>query len=123
MSHILVIEDNENNARLVRKLLERAGHQVTHTDSGEDGLNSVFNQPPDLVLADLGLPDIDGQTVIAMIRQQPLLKDLPIVIFTAWPQETAYEMANAYGCNGVILKPIDTRAFVDEINRHLAPQA
>jgi two-component system cell cycle response regulator DivK len=68
---------------------------------------------------DLGLPDIDGQTVVAMMRQQPDLEGVPLIAFTAWPEDTAHAMAQAYGCDGVILKPIDTRAFAQQVEAFL----
>lgn len=115
MAQIVIIEDNADNARLASKLLRRAEYDVIVAEDGEIGLTTVFEKSPDLVLIDLGLPDIDGQTVIGLIRQQEHLKEIPLIAFTAWPQNTAYEMASAYGCDGVITKPIDTRNFADQI--------
>ena len=115
MSRIVVIEDNEQNARMVDKLLRRAGHEVMLAEDGEIGLTTVFEQHPDLVLIDLGLPDIDGQTVIAMLRQDSDLAHIPIIAFTAWPEDTAHSMAEAYGCDGVIVKPINTRTFAEQV--------
>ncbi|MDX1994218.1 MAG: response regulator [bacterium] len=122
MSLIIVIEDNAQNARMAAKLLGVAGHKVIVAEDGENGLTTVFENKPDLVLIDLGLPDIDGQTVIALIRQQADLRTVPIVAFTAWPEETAYQMANAYGCDGVITKPINTRTFAQQVGDFLQPQ-
>lgn len=118
MARIVIIEDNEHNARMVAKLLQRAGHEVIVATDGEQGLTAVFDHMPDLVLVDLGLPDIDGQTVIALIAQQSNIT-AQIIAFTAWPQDTAHEMAKAYGCHGVITKPIDTRAFVEQVETYL----
>lgn len=115
MAQIIIIEDNADNARLASKLLRHAGYDVVIAEDGEVGLTTVFETPPDLVLIDLGLPDIDGQTVIGLIRQQDNLKAIPLIAFTAWPEDTAYEMATAYGCDGVITKPIDTRTFAKQI--------
>ncbi len=115
MSLIVVIEDNVQNARMAAKLLRNAEHKVMIAEDGETGLMTVFENNPDLVLIDLGLPDIDGQTVIALIRQQPGLEDMPVIAFTAWPEDTAHSMAQAYGCDGVITKPINTRTFADQI--------
>lgn len=115
MSLIVVIEDNAQNARMAAKLLRNADHKVIVAEDGETGLMSVFENTPDLVLIDLGLPDVDGQTVISLIRQQPSLKDTPLIAFTAWPEATAHNMAKAYGCDGVITKPIDTRKFAAQI--------
>jgi two-component system cell cycle response regulator DivK len=119
MTRIVVIEDNAQSARMVAKLLERAGMEVALADTGEDGLTTIFESRPDLVLVDLGLPDLDGQTVVAVLRQQPGLENLPIIAFTAWPQETAQQMALAYGCDGIITKPIDTRTFANQIKQYL----
>lgn len=120
MSLVVVIEDNPQNARMAAKLLRNAEYKVIVAEDGEMGLTTVFENQPDLVLIDLGLPDIDGQTVIALIRQQPGLGHVPIIAFTAWPEETAHSMAKAYGCDGVITKPINTRTFAEQIAAYIA---
>lgn len=120
MALIVVIEDNEQNARMAAKLLRVAGHQVVVAEDGETGLTSIFEHVPDLVLIDLGLPDIDGQTVISLLKQQEgAMAGKPIIAFTAWPEETAKNIASAYGCDGVITKPIDTRQFAEQIESYL----
>ncbi|MBO9310356.1 MAG: response regulator [Chloroflexi bacterium] len=121
MAVIVIVEDNAQSGRLAAKLLSRSGHRVVLTETGEDGLTTIFETAPDLVLIDLGLPDIDGQTVIALLRQQPALAKTRLIAFTAWPEATAHSMAKAYGCHGVILKPIDTRRFVAQVEAFLAP--
>ncbi|MDZ4765088.1 MAG: response regulator [Chloroflexota bacterium] len=123
MSLIIIIEDNLPNARLADKVLSRAGHQVVLAQDGEAGLMKVMEMHPDLVLVDLGLPDMDGQTVVALLRQQTELDHIPILAFTAWPEHAAQEMARAYGCDGVIIKPIDTRTFADEVGAYLSTKA
>lgn len=119
MAQIVVIEDNEQTARMVTKLLKRSGFEVLHAADGETGLTTVFENKPDLVLIDLGLPDLDGQTVIALLRQHEAVTNVPLVAFTAWPEATARSMAEAYGCDGVITKPVDTRTFGDQIQAYL----
>ena len=119
MSRIVLIEDNEQSARLAARLLQKVGHEVTIAEDGEIGLMTVFNGAPELVLVDLGLPDIDGQTVVALIRQNPAAAHVRVIAFTAWPEQTAREMAKAYGCDGVITKPFDTRTFAAQVNDFL----
>lgn len=99
----------------MRRVLEARNHQILHADDGESGLQIAVEETPDVILVDLGLPDIDGQTLVALIKRVPELKDIPMIAVTAWPEDTAREMAEAYGCNGFISKPINTRTFPDQI--------
>jgi two-component system cell cycle response regulator DivK len=115
MSRILLIEDNLSSARLAMKILRRGGHDVYLAENGEDGFTMALEIVPDIILVDLGLPDVDGQTLVALLRQQPLLVDKPIVAVTAWPPDSATQMAKAYGCDGVITKPIESRTFADKV--------
>ncbi len=119
MSRIVVIEDHPANARLAEKLLTHVGHTVEIAEDGESGLQMVVETLPDMVLIDLGLPDVDGQTIAALIRRRSELKHIKIIAFTAWPEDRALAMAQAYGCNGVINKPIDTRNFANQVNSFL----
>ncbi|CAG1013576.1 Polar-differentiation response regulator DivK [Anaerolineae bacterium] len=115
MAHIVIIEDDLQAARLVVKLLDQAGHLIETAQTGEEGLYKVLSHVPDLILIDLGLPDLDGQTVISLMRQMPELSRTLMIAVTAWPSETAHKMAQAYGCDGVIIKPLNTRTFAQEI--------
>jgi two-component system, cell cycle response regulator DivK len=119
MARIVIIEDNEQSARLASRILKRDGHDVLVAPDGEIGLTTIFADAPDLILVDMGLPDMDGQTVTGVLRQQPSLAGVPIIAFTAWPEDTAHEMARAYGCDGVISKPIDTRTFGADVAAYL----
>jgi len=123
VTHIVIIEDHPDNARLAEKLLKHAGYQVTVAEDGETGLQVVLEQLPDMVLIDLGLPDVDGQTIAAIIRRKPEMKSAKIVAFTAWPEDRALQMAQAYGCDGVINKPIDTRNFSAQVEKFFNPGA
>jgi DNA-binding response OmpR family regulator len=116
---VLMIEDNENNAQLVKRLLEANAFDVNHAPDGETGLQMAVETRPNLILLDLGLPDVDGQTLATFIKRVPELAEVPLIALTAWPEDTARQMAKAYGCDGYIAKPIDTRAFVDQIMTYL----
>ncbi|HEY84619.1 MAG TPA: response regulator [Chloroflexi bacterium] len=117
--NVLMIEDNPNNAMLVKRILEARSVQVTHAWDGESGLQMVMEQHPDLILLDLGLPDLDGQTVASFIRRIPELENTPMIAVTAWPEETAREMVEAYGCDDFISKPIDSKAFAAKVMAYL----
>jgi DNA-binding response OmpR family regulator len=116
---VLMIEDNENNALLVKRLLEASAFVVDHAPDGETGLRMAIQTQPDLILLDLGLPDLDGQTLATFIRRVPELAQTPLIALTAWPEDTARKMAKAYGCTDYIAKPVNTRTFVDQISAYL----
>ncbi len=122
MHNILLIEDIADNASLVKRVLNSQGYAVTWAETAEAGLAEAEQNPPDMILLDLGLPDIDGQTLVGYLRQIPGVDAKPIVAVTAWPEETARMMVNAYGCNGYVSKPIDVRAFIDLINSFFTGQ-
>lgn len=104
----------------MKRVLEVRNYQVIHRDEGEAGLQAAVEEVPDLILLDLGLPDIDGQTLVTFIKRVPELEKIPVVAVTAWPEATAREMAEAYGCDGFISKPIDSRSFPDIIASYLS---
>ena len=106
MTRILIVEDVPDNVELARKILTSRGYEVIHAINAEMGYNLAIQERPDLVLLDLGLPDYDGLTLAGQIRENPAFERLPIIAFTAWPQETAKNMAESYGCNGFNSKPI-----------------
>lgn len=120
MTTILQIEDNEANRILVERILERFDYRLLHAADGESGVTLAIDEKPDLILVDMGLPDIDGQTVITLLRQIPELQGVPIVAITAWPRDVAEDMARRYGCDGCIVKPIDVRQFPSQIAQFLA---
>ncbi len=120
MTHLIVlVEDDPQNARMAKKLLNHAGYDVLVAADGESGLKMILDNQPDLVLMDLGLPDIDGETVIAMLRQREGFQTLPVIAFTVYPIEVAQATAKAYGCVDVIIKPIDTREFASRVAQYL----
>jgi len=121
MSTILLIEDYADSARLVIRALESHGHRLLHASDGESGLVMAVKEKPDLILLDLGLPDVEGQTLAALIKGMPELARVPLIAVTAWPASTAKRMAEAYGCDGYISKPISPRKFPSQIAAFLDP--
>jgi two-component system cell cycle response regulator DivK len=115
---ILLVEDLDDNATLLRKVLNARGYEVFWANTGEKGLELAVHHPPGLILLDLGLPDIDGQTLVRYFRNLPETKDVPIIVVTAWPEETARNMVTAYGCNGYVGKPVDIQLLTDTVNEY-----
>ena len=109
MASILLIEDDILAARLVMKVLNSQGYTIRHVGTGLEGLQAARELRPDLILVDLGLPDLDGKVVAMQLRH--ILSTTIIVAFTAEAGTKARRLALAYGCHDFISKPIDTRAF------------
>ena len=121
MTTILQIEDNLANKILVERVLSRFDYRLLHAEDGETGVTVAIDEKPDLILVDMGLPDVDGQTVVTLLKQIPDLQHVPIVAITAWPADKAMEMAQRYGCDGCITKPIDVKSFPDQVKQYLEP--
>lgn len=117
MKTILQIEDNFQNRLLVERVLERHDYRLLHAVDGESGIQKAIEELPDLILIDIGLPDVDGHTVLTMLKQIPELAHCRKVALTAWPEDMAREMCLRYGYDGCITKPISVRDFPAEIAR------
>jgi len=121
MPKILVIEDNPDSAELEKRVLAARGYEVLEAPDAETGLQLAIDQQPDAIVLDLGLPDADGQTLVGWMRRVPALAHTPIIACTAWPEETARKMVEAYGCDGYIRKPISVATFAEQIAAYLRP--
>jgi len=122
MKKILHIEDNRANRLLVERVLEPHGYELIQAEDGETGVGLAMDEKPDLILVDMGLPDIDGQTIATLIRQIPELQRIPLVAITAWPEDRAREMADQYGFDDCITKPMDILAFPGLVAHYLSLQ-
>ena len=79
---IVVIDDNLNDARLIRRVLEKAGYSVEHAASGEEGLRIIPEVSPDCVLVDYRMPGLDGYEVCRRIKNDPALQTIPVLMLT-----------------------------------------
>ena len=116
---ILVIEDNEQNLYLVTFLLEQGGFKVVAARSGFEGIVLAGQIQPDLILLDIQLPQIDGYAVARELRQNPALKNVPVVAVTSYAMVGDRERTLEAGCSGYIEKPINPDTFRNEIAKYL----
>ncbi len=119
MKKILLIEDIDDNANLVRKILRSKNYEFIWARNAQDGLSEARTHKPDLILLDLGLPDMDGQTISFFLREEPDLAHVPLVAMTAWPEDTALKMVEEYQLDAYIGKPFVIKHFLETIERLL----
>lgn len=114
-SLILIVEDNEKNRKLLRKVLERLGYRTIEVETGEDAIEAARAHSPDLVLMDYLLPGIDGIETFRRIRADPGIRRMPIVAVTAsaMPEDSA-RMRRA-GFDGFETKPINVKRLIATI--------
>ena len=120
MPNILVVEDNPDNMTLVKWILEDEGFQITEALTGEDCLETLKSSSFDLVLMDISLPGIDGKETTQQIRQNPKLKDLPIIALTAHAVKGEEEAIWNSGVSDLITKPIAEDLLIQRINHFLS---
>ena len=117
MTTALIIEDNDNNLELIRFILERAGYKTRFAMTGLQGLQQALSIPPDFVILDIQLPDINGLEVLKRIRASKIGKDIPIIAMTSYAMSGDREKLIAAGCTSYIEKPIDPMLVIGQIEQ------
>jgi two-component system, cell cycle response regulator DivK len=119
MATILLVEDTPANRALATKLLSAAGHEVLTAENAETGIVLARERLPDLVLMDLGLPEMDGWHALTEIRADDRSAGLRVIAFTAHAMVGDRERALAWGFDGYLSKPIDFATFADSVAGYL----
>ena len=117
---ILIVEDSELNRRLLEAVLKPHGYRLLVAEDGETGLVLARDGKPDLILMDVLLPGIDGYEVTRRLRADPETRHIVVIALTASASDEERAQALAAGCDAYISKPIDTRAFPQQIRQFLA---
>jgi CheY-like chemotaxis protein len=118
---IAVVEDNPDNRLLVSAILEDE-YEIDEYENGREAMAGLEADPPDLVLLDISLPEIDGLEVLTWIRQQPVLAGLPVIALTAHAMAGDREKYLGAGFDEYVTKPIlDESVLLEAISRCLSP--
>jgi two-component system cell cycle response regulator DivK len=116
---ILVIEDQEDNRRIMRDLLTSVGYEIIEALTGEDGVTAAVSHVPDLILMDIQLPGLDGYEATRRIKANPALQHIPIIAVTSYALSGDDVKAFEAGCNGYVSKPFSPRALLARIREFL----
>ncbi len=116
---ILVVEDQEDNRRIMRDLLASAGYEVIEAVTGKDGVSAAESRRPDLILMDIQLPGFDGYEATRKIKANPDLEHIPIIVVTSFALRGDDVKAFEAGCDAYVSKPFSPRELLAKIREYL----
>jgi two-component system cell cycle response regulator DivK len=118
---ILIIEDNPQNLKLARDILDHVGYRILEAETAEAGLALARDQRPDLVLMDVQLPGMDGVEALGRLRADSLTAAIPVVALTASAMKEDRDRFLAAGFDGYLEKPLNVREFPVQVATFLSP--
>ena len=116
---ILVVEDQEDNRQIIRDMLSATDYEIMEAESGEQALEAVAKQRPDLILMDIQLPGMDGYEATRRIKADPALRSIPIIAVTSYALSGEEQKARAAGCDEYVPKPYSPRQLLAKIRQYL----
>jgi DNA-binding response OmpR family regulator len=117
--NILVVDDTPLNLLLLVDILSKDGYQVNSVNSGELALAAVKNNPPDLILLDIMMPDMDGYEVCEKLKENHLTQGIPIIFISALGENS--DKIRAFDAGGIdyIVKPLKPKEVLARVRNHL----
>jgi len=107
MPTALIIEDNKTNSNVLARRLAKRGFSCRISENGREGVEEAFTSPPDIILMDIGMPEMDGFEATRLLKADPRTAHIPIVAITASAFTQDREQAEAAGVDGFETKPIN----------------
>ena len=120
MEKVLIVDDNRASRDLIRAILKPVRCRVVEASNGQQALDLIQQERPDLVLLDLDMPGLDGLTVVRKIRENRALADLPVVAVTAFAMEGDRERGMAAGFTAYVTKPVRAALLRQQVLQLLA---
>lgn len=120
MKRILLVDDSRVTRELIKVYLIARDVTLVEAADGAEALAKVRAEPPDLVIADLRMPKLDGAQLCEAIRGDPRTKHVPVVILTSSRDDETIRRARAAGAREVLAKPIQPQPLHEAVARHLA---
>ena len=116
---ILIVEDQEDNRKILRDLLSSAGYEPIEAVTGEEGVTLAETHQPDLILMDIQLPGLDGYEATRRIKANAALQHTPIIAVTSYALSGDDVKAREAGCDGYVTKPFSPRALLAKVREYL----
>jgi CheY-like chemotaxis protein len=119
---VLLVDDNVDAATSLRRVLSAIGHRVSAAHSGLEALRMAEESPPEVILCDIGLPDLDGYQVAARVREMPQVKEAVLVAVTGYGQDEDRRKARLAGFDYHLVKPVDPCALQEILDESAGPR-
>src|SRR5262245_31097510 len=116
---ILVVEDQEDNRRILRDLLTSSGYDVIYAEDGEEALIVAGRERPDLILMDIQLPLLNGYETTRRLKADPALRGIPVIAVTSYALSGDEVKAKEAGCDAYVAKPFSTRQLLQVVRRYV----
>jgi len=114
---ILVMEDEEDNRQIIRNMLAPTDYQISEVEDGQQALEAIAKQQPDLILMDIQLPIMDGYEATRRIKADASLRSIPIIAVTSYALSGEEKKARAAGCDDYVPKPFSPRQLLAKIQQ------
>jgi two-component system, cell cycle response regulator DivK len=120
IQRILVVDEHEDNRRILRDLFNSATYETLEAETGEAGVALAEAQRPELIMMDLQVPGLNGYEATRRIKANPALNWIPVIAVTSYALSGEETRAREAGCVGYIVKPFSPRALLATVREHLA---
>ena len=117
---VLLVDDSADTREMYELVLSLEGFRVTHAEDGAAALDRLFAALPDVVVADVSIPNIDGIELLGRIRHDPRTAAIPVIVMSGWADPIVRRRATVAGATSFLLKPFSPDALVAEIQRTVA---
>jgi DNA-binding response OmpR family regulator len=121
MAKILVVEDDPAILANLSRFLRLEGFEVVAAANGAEGLRAVSKHRPDLVVSDLRMPEMDGETFLTTLRTDALCARLPVIFLTASADRAERDAKLKLGASDYLVKPLDLQELLAAVRKHLPP--
>lgn len=116
---VLIVDDEPFNIDVLEQALDGTDYQVMRASNGQEALGKIHSEQPDLILLDLMMPIVDGFQVLAKVKDDPMLRDIPVIIVSAEHDSKSIVKGIKQGAEDYLTKPIDTAQFLKKVKEFL----
>jgi DNA-binding response OmpR family regulator len=116
---VLIVDDEPNNVDFLEQALEDSGYQLITATNGQEALDKIQSEQPDLILLDLMMPILDGFAVLAEVKADQVLRDIPVIIISAEHDSKSVVKGIKQGAEDYLTKPVNADILVKKVKEYL----